>query len=69
MKTFDLIISEAKAKGLTDDDIKEMVLNDAFDSANQDSDYLYNLIEWAYRDYKTEDYHNDFVQQGLNERV
>ena len=69
MKTFELLIAEAKAKGLSDDDIKEMVLNDAFDSANQDGDYLYNLIEWAYRDYTTEDYQNDFVQQGLNERV
>jgi hypothetical protein len=69
MKTFNEIIAEVKAKGLTDNDIRQKVLEDVFDSANNDGDYLWGLIEWAYRDYTQEDYNNDFVQQDLMERV
>jgi len=65
--TFNEIIAKVKANGLTDDDIRQKVLDDVYNSACNDGDYLYNLIEWAYRDYTQEDYNNDFVQQGLGD--
>lgn len=55
-------------KNLTPSQIKQAVLDQVFDSCMNDADYLANLIEWAHRDYKNEDYENDFITMGLKDR-
>jgi hypothetical protein len=55
-------------KNLTPAQIKQAVLDQVFDSCTNDADYLANLIEWAHRDYKNEDYENDFIAMELSER-
>ena len=66
MKAFNELLAEAKTR-FGDDERRLMVMEDAFNSAQNDNDYLWNLIEWAYRDYQQDDFDNDFIQQGLNE--
>ena len=66
MSKFKEILAEVKSR-YTNDDIRLKVLEDAWNSAQYDGDYLWNLIEWAYRDYSQDDFDNDFIQQGLNE--
>lgn len=53
---------------LTDQEIKEAVLSQAWDSCMNDGGYLYNTLEWAYRDYTPEDFRNEFLEMGLNEK-
>ena len=50
------------------DKIKKAVLDQVFQSCQDDGDYLYNLIEWAHRDYKPGDYFSDYTTMGLDER-
>lgn len=57
---------EIKAK-FTPDQIREKVLNNVWDVCNQDGGYLWNLIEWAHRDYNEEDYLSDFISMELED--
>lgn len=43
------------------DDIKQAVLDRAWQSCMDDGGYLENLIEWAYRDYTDSDYEDEFL--------
>lgn len=42
------------------DKIKQAVLDQVFQSCQADGDYLYNLIEWAHKDYTEQDYLDDY---------
>lgn len=46
---------------LTKEQIKQAVLDQAFQSACDDGGYLCNLIEWAYRDYTDADYADEYA--------
>lgn len=48
--------------------IKNAVLNNVFEICQNDADYLSNLIEWAYRDYTKEDFLDDFLTMGLDDK-
>jgi hypothetical protein len=47
-------------------EIRMLVLDQVWNSCNEDGDYLTNLIDWAHRDYKAEDYINDFISMDLD---
>jgi len=58
---------QIKAK-YTPEQIRQKVLDNVWDVCDQDGGYLRNLIEWAHRDYKAEDYLNDFVSMELEDQ-
>ena len=45
---------------MTKDEIRQAVLDHAWQSCNDDGGYLANLIEWAYRDYTEADYLEEY---------
>lgn len=48
--------------------IRKEVLDAAWESANGDGAYLENLIEWAYRDYKDDDFLSDWLTMELDKK-
>jgi hypothetical protein len=50
------------------DKIKQAVLDQVFQSCQDDGDYLYNLIEWAHKDYTEQDYLDDYDTMRLFEK-
>ena len=59
---------QIKAK-YTADEIRQKVLDNVWDVCNNDGDYLWNLIEWAHRDYKADDYLDDFISMELDHSI
>ena len=46
----------------TSDAMKQAVLDNAFNTCQNDPAYLVNLIEWAYRDYTGGDFQDEYYQ-------
>jgi hypothetical protein len=51
---------------MTEEQIREAVINHVFECCMEDGDYLWNVIVWAHRDYTAQDYYNDFLQMQEN---
>jgi len=49
------------------DAIKQAVLDNVFNTCQNDTLYLWNLIEWAHRDYTDADYQDDYNTMELGE--
>ena len=64
---YQILVEEVKAK-YTADQIREAVLDNVWNTCNEDGGYLENLIEWAHRDYTDADYLDDFITMDLQER-
>jgi len=48
--------------------IKEAVFESVLDSCLQDTQYLYGLIEWAYRDYSDAEFLDEYTAMDLQDR-